>query len=74
MEFNLSEQCIASLEVMFHVSSKKSLNVTFRFIAMLEKKKKAQTDIRLMKNESGKVAKKKKNETFKRRTTGVVDY
>ena len=49
-------------------------NVTFRFIAMLEKKKKAQTDIRLMKNESGKVAKKKKNETFKRRTTGVVDY
>ena len=41
---------------------------------MLEKKKKAQTDIRLMKNESGKVAKKKKNETLKHRTTGVVDY
>ena len=41
---------------------------------MLEKKKKAQTDIRLMKNKSAKVAKKKRNETFKRRTTGVVEY
>ena len=62
------------LRIIFHVSSKRSLKCDFRFIAMLEKKKKAQTDIRLMKNESGKVAKKKKNETFKRRTTGVVDY